>query len=409
MYLHEFQAKGLLRSYGIPVPDGGVASTASDALRRAKELKGDRWVIKAQVHAGGRGKAGGVKIATQYSEVYDLATHMLGMRIVTKQTGSEGKIVRRVLVEKATGIKQEIYLSFLIDRDNEQDVVIASAEGGTEIEELAVSNPKAIVKENINKVTGLALFQGRRIAKKLGLDSKLLNKFAAVANSLYEIFCDYDCMLLEINPLVVTEDDEIVCLDAKMTVDDNALFRHPKIEEMIDYGELEPQEVRASIFDLSYVSMDGNIGCMVNGAGLAMATMDIIKNNGGEPANFLDVGGGADVNKVREAFKIILTDPKVKVIFVNIFGGIVRCDLIAKGVLEASDEVPSDRYIVVRLDGTNVEEGRKILEDGATNCGINIVTGTTMEDAAIKAVELAGKYEKQTAKKSKASAEGGSK
>jgi len=389
MYLHEFQAKGLLRNYGVPVPDGGVASVASDALRVAKELKGDAWVLKVQVHAGGRGKAGGVKVVNAFSEVYDEATRMIGMKIVTKQTGPEGKIARRILVEKATDIQKEIYLSFLVDRDSEQCMIIASAEGGVEIEEVAKENPAAVVKEHINPVTGMGLFLGRKIAKRIGLDSSLLNKFADVANKLYQCFVDHDGMMLEINPLVVTGDGEILCLDAKMTVDENALYRHPKIAEMKDYGELEPQEVRASIFDLSYVSMDGNIGCMVNGAGLAMATMDIIKSGGGEPANFLDVGGGADVNKVREAFKIILTDPKVKVIFVNIFGGIVRCDLIAQGVLTASEEVPSDRHIVVRLDGTNVEEGRRILEEGAAKSGLNIVTGETMSDAAEKAVQLA--------------------
>jgi succinyl-CoA synthetase beta subunit len=389
MYLHEFQAKGLLRSYGVPVPDGGVASTASDALRVAKSLKGEKWVIKAQVHAGGRGKAGGVKVVSAYSDVYDESTQMLGMKLVTKQTGEEGKIVHRILVEKATDIRQEIYLSFLVDRDSEQHMIIASSEGGVEIEEVAKNNPSAIVKEHISPVLGLSQFTGRKIAKKIGLSSNLLNKFADIAEKLYQCFVNHDAMMLEINPMVVTGENEIVCLDAKMTVDDNALFRHPKIEEMKDYGELEPQEVRASIFDLSYVSMEGNIGCMVNGAGLAMATMDIIKSYGGQPANFLDVGGGADVNKVREAFKIILTDPKVKVIFVNIFGGIVRCDLIAEGVLKASDEVPGDRHIVVRLDGTHVAEGRKILDEGAKAKGINIVTGDTMADAAQKAVELA--------------------
>ncbi len=389
MYLHEFQAKGLLRNYGVPVPDGGVASTASDALRVAKELKGDAWVIKAQVHAGGRGKAGGVKVVKAVSEAYDEATQMLGMKIVTKQTGPEGKIVHRILIEKAMEIKQEIYLSFLIDRDSEQYMIIASAEGGVEIEEVAKNNPAAVIKAYVNPVIGMGHFLGRKIAKKIGLDSSLLNQFADVANKLYQCFVDHDAMMLEINPMVVSGEGEIICLDAKMTIDDNALFRHPKIEEMKDYGELEPQEVRASIFDLSYVSMDGNIGCMVNGAGLAMATMDIIKFNGGEPANFLDVGGGADVNKVREAFKIILTDPKVNVIFVNIFGGIVRCDLIAQGVLTAAEEVPSDKHIVVRLDGTNVKEGRKILHDGAAKSGLNIVTGDTMADAAEKAVKLA--------------------
>jgi len=404
MNLHEFQAKGLLRSYGVPVPDGGVASTASDALRVAKELKCDRWVIKAQVHAGGRGKAGGVKVVDAISELYDLSANMLGMKIVTKQTGPEGKIVRRILVETATDIKKEIYLSFLVDRDSEQHMIIASSEGGVEIEEVAEKTPEKVIKERINPVTGMGQFLGRKIAKKMGLDSSLLNKFADVANKLYNCFVDHDGMMLEINPLVVTGSGDIICLDAKMAVDENALFRHRAIEEMTDYGELEPQEVRASIFDLSYVSMEGNIGCMVNGAGLAMATMDIIKSYGGEPANFLDVGGGADVNKVREAFKIILTDPQVKVIFVNIFGGIVRCDLIAQGVLKASEEVPGDRYIVVRLDGTNVAEGKKILEDAAKERGLNIVIGDTMADAAEKAVKLASEAEssdKKTSKKTK--------
>lgn len=400
MNLHEFQAKGLLRSYGVPVPDGGVASTASDALRVAKELQSDRWVIKAQVHAGGRGKAGGVKVVDVFSDLYDLSADMLGMKIVTKQTGPEGKIVRRILVEKATDIKQEIYLSFLVDRDSEQHMVIASSEGGMEIEEVAEKTPEKVITERINPVVGMGQFLGRKIAKKMGLDSALLNKFADVANKLYQCFVDHDGMMLEINPLVVTGSGEIVCLDAKMAVDENALFRHRAIEEMKDYGELEPQEVRASIFDLSYVSMEGNIGCMVNGAGLAMGTMDIIKKYGGEPANFLDVGGGADVNKVREAFKIILTDPQVKVIFVNIFGGIVRCDLIAQGVLKASEEVPGDRYIVVRLDGTNVEEGKKILNEGAAKGGLNLVTGDTMADAAEKAVQLAKEAEGAGKKKS---------
>lgn len=389
MYLHEFQAKGLLREYGLPVPDGGVASTASDALRVAKELKGEKWVLKAQVHAGGRGKAGGVKIVQSFSDVYDESTHMLGMKLVTHQTGEDGKIVRRILIEKATNIKQEIYLSFMVDRDNEQHILIASAEGGTEIETLAESRPDAIIKEKLSAIKAMGAYQGRKIAKKLGLKGNLLNKFSAVVVKLHQVFMDYDCMLLEINPLVVNSDNEIVCLDAKITVDDNALFRHSKIEEMKDYGEMEPQEVRASIYDLSYVSMEGNIGCMVNGAGLAMATMDIIKSFGGLPANFLDVGGGADENKVREAFRIILTDPNVKVIFVNIFGGIVRCDLIAKGVLKAANEVPGDKHVVLRLDGTNVAEGKKIINEEAKTSGLNIYAADTMADAAQLAVKLA--------------------
>lgn len=389
MYLHEFQAKGLLREYGLPVPDGGVASTASDALRVAKELKGEKWVIKAQIHAGGRGKAGGVKIVESFSDVYDIATQMLGMKLITHQTGEEGKIVHRILVEKATKIKQEIYLSFMVDRDNEQHILIASAEGGTEIESLAESRPDAIIKEKLSAIKAMGAYQGRKIAKKLGLKGVLLNKFSAVVVKLHQVFLDYDCMLLEVNPLVINSDDEIVCLDAKVTVDDNALYRHTKIEEMKDYGEMEPQEVRASIYDLSYVSLEGNIGCMVNGAGLAMATMDIIKSFGGKPANFLDVGGGADENKVREAFRIILTDPNVKVIFVNIFGGIVRCDLIAKGVLKAASEVPSDKHVVLRLDGTNVEEGKKIINDEAKKSGLNVYAADTMADAAQLAVKLA--------------------
>lgn len=399
MYLHEFQAKGLLREYGLPVPDGGVASTASDALRVAKELKGEKWVIKAQIHAGGRGKAGGVKIVQSFSDVYDEATHMLGMKLVTHQTGEEGKIVRRILVEKATNVKQEIYLSIMVDRDNEQHLLIASAEGGTEIETLAETKPDAIIKEKLSAIKPMGAFQGRKMARKLGLKGALLNKFASIVVKLHQVFIDYDCMLLEINPLVVNSDEEILCLDAKITVDDNALFRHSKIEEMKDYGEMEPQEVRASIFDLSYVSMEGNIGCMVNGAGLAMATMDIIKSFGGEPANFLDVGGGADENKVREAFRIILTDPNVKVIFVNIFGGIVRCDLIAKGVLKAANEVPGDKHVVLRLDGTNVEEGKRIINETAESSGLNIYAADTMADAARLAVKLAGEPPKSSSVK----------
>jgi succinyl-CoA synthetase beta subunit len=314
---------------------------------------------------------------------------MLGMKLVTKQTGDEGKIVHRILVEKATNIKQEIYLSIMVDRDNEQHILIASAEGGTEIETLAESRPDAIIKEKLSAIKPMGFYQGRKIAKKLGLTGSLLNKFSSVAVKLHQVFIDYDCMLLEINPLVVNSDDEIVCLDSKITVDDNALFRHSKIEEMKDYGEMEPQEVRASIYDLSYVSMEGNIGCMVNGAGLAMATMDIIKSYGGRPANFLDVGGGADENKVREAFRIILTDPNVSVIFVNIFGGIVRCDLIAKGVLKAAEEVPSDKHVVLRLDGTNVEQGKAIINKEAATTGLNIYAADTMADAAQTAVKLA--------------------
>ncbi len=391
--MHEFQAKGLLRSYGIPVPDGGVASTASDALRVAKELQGDKWVIKAQVHAGGRGKAGGVKIVDKYSSVYDTSTEMLGMKIITKQTGEEGKTVRRILVEEATDIRHEIYLSFMVDRDSEQHVMIASAEGGTEIEELAETNPEAIISEKLSAVVPMGNYQGRKIAKMLGLEGKLINRFAAVAAKLHQVFIEQDCMLLEINPLVIDGKQNVICLDAKVSVDDNALFRHSKVEEMKDYGEMDPQEVRASIYDLSYVSMDGNIGCMVNGAGLAMATMDIIKFYGGEPANFLDVGGGADENKVREAFKIILTDPQVKVILVNIFGGIVRCDLIAKGVLKAAEEVPGDRHLVVRLDGTNVEEGKALINEHAKSSGLSVHAADTMADAAELAVKLANQAE----------------
>ena len=402
MDLVEFQGKQLFGRNGVPVPPEGAVCRTVDEVEQAARDIGGTTVIKAQVKMGGRGKAGGVKIVKAFSEVYDEATQMLGMKIVTQQTGPEGKIVRRILVEKATEIKQEIYLSFLVDREAEQHMVIASSEGGVEIEEVARTKPSAVVKAHLNPVTGMGHFLGRKIAKSIGLDSSLLNQFADVANKLYQCFVDHDCMMLEINPLVVDGEGQIICLDAKITVDDNALYRHPRIEEMKDYGELEPQEVRASIFDLSYVSMEGNIGCMVNGAGLAMATMDIIKQNGGDPANFLDVGGGADANKVREAFKIILTDPQVKVIFVNIFGGIVRCDLIAEGILKASEDVPSDRHIVVRLDGTNVEEGRKILQEGAKKSGLNIVTGNTMADAAKKAVKLAAGDDKTDQKKASA-------
>lgn len=386
MYLHEYQAKSILRGYGVPVPQSGVASTASDALRVAKHLGGNKWVVKAQIHAGGRGKGGGVKIANAYEEVYDLSLNMLGMTLVTHQTGPEGKVVRRIMVEQATSIDKEFYLSFMVDRDSESNICVASSEGGMDIEEVARTNPSAIVTETVRPYVGMQQFQGRKMAKKLGLTGSLVNKFAMVIEKLYRAFRENDLMLLEINPLVITTSGDIVCLDCKMTIDDNALFRHPELEEMKDYGEMDPNEVRASLYDLSYVSLEGNIGCMVNGAGLAMGTMDIIKYYGGEPANFLDVGGGADTDKVREAFRIILADKNVKVILVNIFGGILRCDVIAQGILQAARDIQIDRPVVVRLEGTNVDEGKRILAES----DLNVIGESSLAEAAKRAVELAG-------------------
>lgn len=382
MNIHEYQAKEVLKQYGVVVPQGKVAFTVEEAVQAAKEIGSDVTVVKAQIHAGGRGKAGGVKIAKSLDEVRTYAEQLLGKTLVTHQTGPEGKAVKRLLIEQGCDIQKEYYVGMVIDRSSGRIAVMASAEGGTEIEEVAANTPEKIFTETIDPAVGMQPFQARKLAYAIGIPKELVNKSVKFMLGLYDAFVEKDCSLAEINPLVVTGDGEVMALDAKINFDDNALYRHPDIVELRDLDEEDPKEVEASKHDLSYISLDGNIGCMVNGAGLAMATMDIIKYYGGEPANFLDVGGGASTEKVTEAFKIILADEKVKGILVNIFGGIMKCDVIATGVVEAAKQVGLDRPLVVRLEGTNVELGKDIL----AKSGLNIIPATSMADAAEKIV-----------------------
>lgn len=384
MNIHEYQAKELLRQYGVSVPRGHVAFTVDEAVDAARELGTDVVVVKAQIHAGGRGKAGGVKIAKSLDEVRTYASELLGKTLVTHQTGPEGKEVKRLLIEEGCAIDKEYYVGLVVDRSSDRVVLMASAEGGTEIEEVAAKTPEKIFKEYIDPLTGLMPFQARRIAFKLGIPAPLVNKASQFMIGLYNCFVEKDCSIAEINPLVTTKDGDVLALDAKLNFDDNALYRHQELLEYRDLDEEDPKEIEASKYDLSYVSLDGNIGCMVNGAGLAMATMDIIKYYGGEPANFLDVGGGATKEKVTEAFKIILSDEKVKGIFVNIFGGIMRCDVIAEGVVAAAKQVGLSVPLVVRLEGTNVDLGKEILQ----NSGLDIIPAETMADGAEKIVKL---------------------
>ncbi|QQE76117.1 ADP-forming succinate--CoA ligase subunit beta [Brevibacillus composti] len=384
MNIHEYQGKQILKQYGVKVPEGRVAFTVDEAVEAAKELGTQVVVVKAQIHAGGRGKAGGVKVAKNLDEVRTYAQEILGKVLVTHQTGPEGKEVKRLLIEQGCDIKKEYYVGLVVDRATGRVVMMASEEGGTEIEEVAAHSPEKIIKEVIDPVTGLTAFQARKLAYAINIPNELVNKAVKFMMGLYQAFVDKDCSIAEINPLVVTGDGEVMALDAKLNFDSNALFRHPDIQELRDLDEEDEKEIEASKFDLSYIALDGNIGCMVNGAGLAMATMDIVKFYGGEPANFLDVGGGATEEKVTEAFKIILKDPKVKGIFVNIFGGIMKCDIIANGVVGAAKQVKLDRPLVVRLEGTNVELGKKILNES----GLNIVAAESMADGAQKIVAL---------------------
>ena len=385
MNIHEYQAKELLSKYGVAVPMGKVASHEDEAEHIAKDLNVEKFVVKAQIHAGGRGKGGGVKVANTLEEVKRLTSEILGMHLVTHQTGPEGKLVTKVLVEEASNIATELYLGMVIDRATEQIVIMASQEGGMEIEEVARTNPEKILKEYINPIVGLLPYQCRKIAYFLGLKGKTVNKAVKLILGLYKAFIDNDCSLAEINPLIITHEGEVYALDAKMNFDDNALFRHPDIEKMHDPTEEDPTELEAKKWGISYVKLDGNIGCLVNGAGLAMSTMDIIKYHGAEPANFLDVGGGATADQVLQALKMILSDPNVKAIFINIFGGIMKCDTIAEGVISAAKEVGIEVPLIVRLEGTNVELGRKLLSES----GLNIITGKDMREAAAKAVEAA--------------------
>ncbi len=388
MKIHEYQAKQLFAAYGVPVPVGYPAFSVAEAVAAADKLPGPIWVVKAQIHAGGRGLGGGVKVCKSKAEVQEKASAILGMQLKTHQTGPEGQLVRRLYIESGADIKRELYLGMLLDRDVGKIVIMASTEGGMNIEDVAHNTPELIHKAWIDPRVGVQAFQGRALAFKLGMSGKTVNTFVKTLTSLYELYMAKDCSLVEINPLVVQGDGSIIALDGKVNFDDNALYRHADIVAFRDLDEEDPREIEASKYDLNYVHLDGNVGCLVNGAGLAMATMDILKHYGSEPANFLDVGGGATAEKVTAAFKIILSDKRVHAIFVNIFGGIMKCDTIAEGVVTAAREVGLDRPLVVRLEGTNVELGKQILKDS----GLPILTGNDMKDGAQKAVAAAQKY-----------------
>ncbi|MBE7415431.1 MAG: ADP-forming succinate--CoA ligase subunit beta [Deltaproteobacteria bacterium] len=387
MNIHEYQAKQILARYGVAVPKGKIAFTPAEAEEAAREFIAEKGVcvVKAQIHAGGRGKAGGVKLAKSKEEAARIAEGLLGKVLVTHQTGPAGKEVKKVYVEEGCQIARELYLGLVVDRSTQKVVIMASTEGGVEIEEVAEKTPEKILKELVDPAVGLIPFQGRKLAFGLGIDKALAGKAVKFMTGLYSAFVASDCSMAEINPLVITKDGDIIALDAKMSFDDNALFRHKDIEGMRDLDEEDPKEVAASRFNLNYVTLDGNIGCMVNGAGLAMATMDMIKLSGGSPANFLDVGGGANKDQVTAAFKLITSDPNVKGVLVNIFGGIMRCDIIAEGIMAAAKEVGLKVPLVVRLQGTNVEQGRKLL----AGSGLNIITAENMDEAAEKAVAAA--------------------
>jgi succinyl-CoA synthetase beta subunit len=385
MNIHEYQAKELLRKFGVAVPKGGVAYTPDEAVSVAEELGGPVWVVKAQIHAGGRGKGGGVKLAKSLDEVRQLAGEMIGMTLVTHQTGPAGKEVSRVYVEDGCDIARELYLGILIDRATSRITIMASTEGGMEIEQVAAETPEKILKVEIDPVAGMQAYHARKIAFGLGLEGGQVRSAVKFLTGMYRAFVDLDASIVEINPLVVTGAGDVIALDAKMNFDDNALFRHKEIEELRDESEEDQTELEAAKHDLNYVKLDGNIGCMVNGAGLAMATMDIIKLYGGEPANFLDVGGGASRERVAAAFKLILSDPNVEGLLINIFGGIMRCDVIAEGVVAAAREVSLNVPMVVRLSGTNAEQGKNILEQS----GLPIIAADDLAEAAEKAVNAA--------------------
>ena len=385
MKIHEYQAKAILTKFGVPTPRGEVAFTKDEARLIAQRLGTPVVVVKAQIHAGGRGKGGGVKLARSVDQAAELAGQILGMTLVTPQTGPEGRTVRRLLVEEGLDIKQELYFGLLVDRSSGLPVFMASAAGGMEIEEVAKENPGAILKETIHPAVGIQAYQARKLAFGLGLAPEVVNAAIPFLMRLYRAFLETDASLLEINPCVVTGDGKLVALDAKMNFDDNALYRHLEVRELRDMDEEDPLEIEASKFGLNYIKLDGSVGCMVNGAGLAMATMDIIKHAGGSPANFLDVGGGASAEQVKNAFKILLTDRHVRAVFINIFGGILRCDVLATGVVNAARELHVKVPVVVRMEGTNVEQGKKILLDS----GLNFTIAEGMKDGAGKVVKLA--------------------
>jgi succinyl-CoA synthetase beta subunit len=386
MKIHEYQAKSILARYGVPVPRGEVAFSAAEAGDIARRLGGQIVVVKAQIHAGGRGKGGGVKLARSAEEAERIAAEMLGMTLITHQTGPEGRVVSRVLVEEGLQMSRELYLSLVLDRASGKPVMMASAAGGMDIEEVAAATPEKIVKVHIEPGVGLVPFEARQIGFAIGLDGPQVGKAVKLLSSLYDAFVATDASLVEINPLVVTASGDLLALDAKVNFDDNALYRHPDLRDLRDLGEEDPLEIEASKFSLNYIHLDGNIGCMVNGAGLAMATMDIIKLAGGEPANFLDVGGGANADQIRNAFKILMSDRKVRAVLINIFGGILRCDVLAQGVIAAVKDLSVAMPIVIRMEGTNVEEGKQMLQES----GLNFTTADSMSEAASKVVQLAG-------------------
>lgn len=386
MNLHEYQGKQLFKKYGLPVSDGYAADTPQAAVEAADRIGGSEWVVKCQVHAGGRGKAGGVKLVTTKDEIRSFAQNWLGKNLITYQTDENGQPVSRILVESCTGIDQELYLGAVVDRTSRKIVFMASTEGGVEIETVAEETPEKILKAEIDPLVGAQPFQAREIAFKLGLKGVQIKQFTQIFLGLAKMFEDLDLALIEINPLVIKDDGNLHCLDAKLAVDSNALYRQPEVRDMHDPSQEDAREAQAAQWELNYVALDGNIGCMVNGAGLAMGTMDIVKLHGGNPANFLDVGGGATKERVTEAFKIILSDSNVKAVLVNIFGGIVRCDMIAEGIIGAVEEVGVDVPVVVRLEGNNAELGTKKLEE----CELNIIAAASLSDAAQKVVDAAG-------------------
>jgi succinyl-CoA synthetase beta subunit len=385
MKIHEYQGKELLKNFGVPVPRGLVARSPEEAYQAAKELGTDIVVVKAQIHAGGRGKGGGVKLAKSPDEAREIARQMLGMKLVTHQTGSEGREVRVLLVEEGLPIDKEFYLGIVLDRASGRPVFMASAAGGMDIEEVAANTPEQIMKETVDPAVGFRAFQARKLAFSLGLPAELIGQAVKFMQSLYLAYEQMDASLMEINPFLLTKDKRLIALDAKVNFDDNAMFRHKEFLALRDLNEEEPLEIEASKFDLNYIKLDGNIACMVNGAGLAMATMDIIKLAGGEPANFLDVGGGASQERVEAAFRILLADENVRAVLINIFGGIVRCDMVARGVVEAAKNLGIKVPVVVRLEGTNVEEGQHVIRES----GMNFTVANGMKDAAEKVVALA--------------------
>lgn len=384
MKIHEYQGKDILKKFNVEVPKGKVAHTPEEAVEAAKEIGGELWVIKAQIHAGGRGKGGGIKLARSLDEVYEFTKQMIGMNLVTHQTGPEGRIVQKVLIEEGMNIEKELYVGITLDRSTSKNVVMVSTEGGVEIEKVAAETPEKILKEYVEPSIGLQQYQARKLAFGLGLEGEKFKNAVKFLMGLYRAYEATDASLAEINPLVVTKEGRVLALDAKMNFDDNALYRHPEIVELRDLNEEAPLEIEASKYNLNYIKLDGNVGCMVNGAGLAMATMDIIKLAGGEPANFLDVGGGASAETVENGFRIIMSDPNVKAILINIFGGIVRCDRVAQGVIEASKKVNVNIPIVIRLEGTNAEEAAELLK----NSGLNFLVATSLKDAAEKVTSV---------------------